>query len=291
MKIKLLIAFMVLALVSCSKDDDSASDNSGNGEKKLNRIIQTDFNENGSVKMTSQIQFDDNNKALSNLEYDGDGVLSTKRDFTYNKSGQVETMMYYTAATGIEIPNYSHTVTYKGDGRVESVSDSFISNGAAATSSMDYVYNENSTIVMTRNFSFGGAAITTFYLDTAGSVYKKTDSAGTTEQLIYAGKDVQKYSTEMFSSTFAYDNEHTPKGQQNNVVLNQYNGNVQNTLLLGGFTSFNLGNTKYVMQRTDNAADIYNYDYQFDEEGYPVKIKCYKNEDALPFSIREIYYR
>jgi len=291
MKIKLLVAFMAIALVSCSKDDDSGSGNSGNGEKKLNRIIQTDFNENGSVKMTSQIQFDDNNKALSTLEYDGDGVLSTKRDFTYNKSGQVETMMYYTAATGIEIPNYSYTVTYKGDGRVESVSDSFISNGAAATSSMDYVYNENSTIVMTRNFSFGGATITTFYLDTAGSVYKKTDSAGTAEQLIYAGKDVQKYSTEMFSSTFAYDNEHTPKGQQNNVVLNQYNGNVQNTLLLGGFTSFNLGNTKYVTQRTDNAADIYNYEYQFDEEGYPVKIKCYKNEDVLPFSIREIYYR
>ena len=291
MKIKLLVAFMAIALVSCSKDDDSASDNSGNEEKKLNRIIQTDFNENGSVKMTSQIQFDDNNKALSNLEYDGDGVLSTKRDFTYNKSGQIETMMYYTAATGLEIPNYSYTVTYKGDGRVESVSDSFISNGAAATSSMDYVYNENSTIVMTRNFSFGGAAITTFYLDTAGSVYKKTDSAGTTEQLIYAGKDVQKYSTEMFSSTFAYDNEHTPKGQQNNVVLNQYNGNIQNTLLLGGFTSFNLGNTKYVMQRTDNGAEIYNYEYQFDKEGYPVKVKCYKNEDALPFSIREIYYR
>ena len=291
MKIKLLVAFMAIALVSCSKDDDSGSGNSGNGEKKLNRIIQTDFNENGSVKMTSQIQFDDNNKALSTLEYDGDGVLSTKRDFTYNKSGQVETMMYYTAATGIEIPNYSYTVTYKGDGRVESVSDSFISNGAAATSSMDYVYNENSTIVMTRNFSFGGATITTFYLDTAGSVYKKTDSAGTAEQLIYAGKDVQKYSTEMFSSTFAYDNEHTPKGQQNNVVLNQYNGNVQNTLLLGGFTSFNLGNTKYVIQRTDNGADAYNYEYQFDDEGYPVKVKCYKNKNVLPFSIREIYYR
>ena len=290
MKTKLLVAFMAIALVSCSKDDDSASDNSGNEEKKLNRIIQTDFNENGSVKMTSQIQFDDNNKALSNLEYDGDGVLSTKRDFTYNKRGQVETMMYYTAATDIEIPNYSYTVTYKGDGRVESVSDSFISNGAAATSSMDYVYNENSTIVMTRNFSFGGAAITTFYLDTAGSVYKKTDSAGTTEQLIYAGKDVQKYSTEMFFSTFAYDNEHTPKGQQNNVVLNQYNGNIQNTLLLGGFTSFNLGNTKYVSQRTDNDADTYDYEYQFDDDGYPVKLKCYKNKNVLPFSIREIYY-
>lgn len=292
MKIRLLLACFAVMMASCSNDDNSGNDNPGeNTEKKLREIVQTEFTESGDVATTYKISFDDDDRPLSELQYDGGGELVSKRLFVYNNGGQVESMNYYTITSGVETPNYSYTVAYDSANRVTEVNDSFIINDESASSVMTYLYNPDGTILMTRDMSVGGSTSILYYTNAAGQVYKKTTSSGGIEELVYTGNNVLNYSYEGGSSAFEYDNEHLPKGQHHNTIVNQYNGNITNTMLLGGFMAIGLGKDKYAIKRTDSNGNVFDYEYQFDAEGYPVKLRYFRNDANIPSSIREIYYK
>jgi hypothetical protein len=292
MKTRLLFAFIAIAMASCSSDDNSSDKDpsENNQEIKLREIIQTEFNQDGSVKLTTKTRFDDKDKALLEEQYNTAGELTAKREFTYNPLGQVESMAFYSADTGLETLNSGYTAVYDANGRVTTINENFIVNGSQATSVTTYLYNPNNTVIMTRNFSSGESAMTTYYLNSTGQVFKKTDSDGMTEQVIYLGANMLNYSNGTITSSFGYDNEHSPKGQQHNTVVNQFNGNVANAMMIDGFKSIDLGRDKYVIQRTDSNGDSYDYQYQFNDDGYPIKLRCFKNGGSIPFFIREIYY-
>lgn len=283
MKIRLLFAFIALSLASCSSDDSSTGkDPSGNGEKKLREIVQTEFNDNGSVKQTTKIEFDDNDRALALFTYDSAGELTYKENYTYS-GGVYESVMSYTLENGTETPNYGYTLAYDTSGRVISRTDT---GGVSATTT--YTYNDNNTITEIRTAG-STSFYATYYLNAEGQLYKRTTETDT-EQLTYAGKNIQKYTNNTFTSVFAYDSVLTPKGQQHNVVVNIFKGNMVNALIVQGLFSITMGGTQYVAKRTDNA-DVFDYEYEFDGEDYPVKVRCFKNEASIPFSIREVHYR
>lgn len=285
MKIRLLFAFIALSFASCSSDDSSTGkDPSENpGDKKLREIIQTEFNDNGSVKQTVKIQFDDKDRALSEFGYDSSGILSSKKEYVYNSADLLETMIAYTVQNDVASPDYSYALTYDSSGRVITRTDS----GAMAASTT-YAYNANNTITVIRTAG-SVAYYATYYVNTAGQLFKKTTETET-EQLTYTGANILKYTSSSLTSVFAYDSDHTPKGQQHNVVVNLYKGNMVNALLIEGLDAVDLGSTQYTIQRKDNA-DVYDYEYQFDNDNYPTKVRCFKNDSSIPFSIREVYYR
>jgi YD repeat-containing protein len=284
MKIRLLFAFIALSLASCSSDDSSTGkEPSDNREKKLREIVQTEFNDNGSVKQTAKIQFDDYERALVRFGYDGTGELISKEDYTYNSAGMLETLSTYTVENGAATHDYAYTLAYDSNGRVISRTET---GGVSATTA--YTYNENNTITEIRTAG-STSFYATYYLNAEGQLYKRTSETDT-EQLTYTGKNIGKYSNNTFTSVFAYDSALTPKGQQHNVVVNIFKGNMVNALLVQGLFSITMGSTQYVAKRTDNA-DVFDYEYEFDGEGYPVKIRCFKNEASVPFSIREVHYK
>lgn len=292
MKIKLLFAFIALSLASCSSDDDSGKDPSvDNGERKLDKIVQTEFNDDGSVKATAKTHFDDSDRAVLQLEYDGAGALAFQSEFTYNASGQLEKTDYFRFITTQKIAESSKTISYDESGRVTAVNESFKHNGNPATSVTSYHYNANNTIIATADYSYGSTVTTTYTVNANGQVYKKTDTAGAAEEILYDGQNILTYTNGSNSSNFIYDTTHTPKGQHHATILNQYKGNITNAVLLGGFTSIALGKTKYATGRTDSNGDKYTYNYDFDSEDYPVKVRYFKNEGSMPFSIREISYK
>lgn len=291
MKIRLLLAFIAVSFASCSSDDNSNPDPSIGipGEKKLYEIIQRDFNEDGSVMLTTSTSFDENDRAVSVQQYNGDGVLNAHREFTYNGSGQFESMVYYTEETGLDTPNSSYSISYDGEGRVTILNDTFLNNGISATSVTTYTYNQNNTITAIREFSFGGSEITTFYLNTAGLLYKRSNALST-EEITYAGENITTYTSDIFTSEYKYDNAHEPKGQHHNAIINKYWGNRVNAILIEGFTSIDFGTTKYVKQKIDNRGTHY-LKYEFDDKGYPIKVRYFLNDASMPYSIREIQYR
>lgn len=283
MKIRLLFAFIALSLASCSSDDgNDGKDTSGNEEKKLREIVQAEFNEDGSVKQTTKIEFDDNDRALAQFTYDSAGELTYKENYTYS-GGVYESVMSYTVENGTETPNYGYTLAYDTSGRVISRTET---GGVSATTT--YTYNENNTITEIRTAG-STSFYATYYLNAEGQLYKRTTETET-EQLTYTGKNIGKYTNNTFTSVFAYDSALTPKGQQHNVVVNLFKGNMVNAMIVQGLFSITMGSTQYVAKRTDNA-DVFDYEYEFDGEDYPLKIRCFKNDASIPFSIREVHYR
>lgn len=286
MKTKLLTALIALMLLSCSKNDDTSGNNppENEGDKKLREIVQTEFNENGSVKLTGKTQFDENDRSLFWFLYDGTGELTTKVEYTYNQAGQLEEATSYAVQGTSETVDYSYTLTYDSNNRVIAKNES-----SPVTASTTYAYNANNTVTVIRTGS-GADMYSTYYLNNEGQLFKKTTETET-ELLTYTGENILGYTNGTYSSTFAYDGAVATKGQQQNVAINRYKGSKVNALMLEGLTAIDLGSTLYASQKNDNNGDVYAYEYQFDNEGYPIKVRCFKNGASIPFFIREINYR
>lgn len=288
MKIRLMLACFAMVMASCSNDDDKSGNNNDpgeNGEKILREIVQTEFNPDGSVKQTSKTYFDEDRAVLEEW-YNNLNELNTKSEFTYTNSGSLESMTHYSAATGMQTPDYGYTLAYDGTGRVISKNET-----GTTTASTTFVHTDNgtNTITSTTTSGSGESVYTVYYINTSGLLYKKT--AGTvTEELTYMETNILKYTDGAVSSDFEYDNEAAPKGHQHKVVLNQFKGNTINALLINGLLTQSLGDSKYITQRTDNNGDVFTYEYQFNGEDYPTKVRCFKNGASVPYSIREIYY-
>lgn len=288
MKTRLLLACFAIVMASCSTHDDSSGNGNpseNEGEKKLREIVQTEFNENGSVKLTSKTQFDDNDRSLFWFQYDGAGELTTRFEYTYNQAGQLQGMTSYAVQGSSETVDYSYTLTYDSNNRVITKEET-----SPVTASTTFTYNANNTVTVIRSTGSGADMYSTYYLNNNGQLFKKTTETET-ELLAYTGENILSYTNSTYSSSFTYDTTVTTKGQQQNVAINRYKGSKVNALMLEGLTAIDLGSTLYTSQKNDNNGDVYTYEYQFDNEGYPIKVRCFKNGASIPFFIREINYK
>lgn len=307
MKIKLLFAFIALSLFSCSSNDDSENNDGNNPggnpiavEKELAKITDTRFKADGAVNTTTISEYTDN-KAISEATYMADALVA-KRTYTYNESGLLTELKAYDASMfGLERPYAIALCTYDDQGRIIRFDDTvtIIESDNTVTT---FTYNNDTTITASADYYdvVGGEHVITvdkYYVNQAGRVYKKTGSDGTVKlSVLYIGDNVTSYTEGTASQIFEYDIANEPKGQYHNIVQNLYGGNFTNAMLVNGFSAFSYGVSKYVTrQNTTNSAgtntSFVTYSYDFDSDGHPVKVKCYKNGNSLPYMIREISYK
>jgi hypothetical protein len=81
-----------------------------------------------------------------------------------------------------------------------------------------------------------------------------------------------------YVTTYTYDYTTQVKGEYLNIGLNLFNGNKLNSRLLTGFYSAH-SRDKYLLSSTSQSGDQKEYNYEFDTDGYPAKVKTYVNND------------
>lgn len=278
MKIKLLFVFLVLSLFSCS-DDDSQS-NSGN--KKLDKIVTTSYNDNGSKAGYYVLYFDDQNRMVSNIQYDISNTVMNKTESAYGQYGLSVVTIYNIDSS---IPYYTFNYTYDNEGKlaaIETISKEF---GQETSSTETFTYNNDNTI--SRNV---GNWQYLFYKDSSGRIFKMTENDHVSE-VVYEGENVTSYIVDDKTTTYTFDDIHLPKGDHHKLIINQFNGNMQNVILSGGLPSVTFGISKYVVAQSTTSGSDVTYNYQFDSAGYPVKILTKLAGENYPSQIREIIYK
>lgn len=307
MKIKILFAFIALSLFSCSSNDDSDNNNGSNPgdnpsgvQKELAKITDTRFKTDGSVNTTTVSEYS-GNKTIGEATYMNDALVA-KRMYTYNENGLLAELKSYDASMfGLEQPYAIALYTYDNQGRIVKYDDT-ITIIESENTVTTYTYNDDTTITASADYYdvvAGEHVITVdkYYVNQIGRVYKKIGSDGTVKlSALYIGDNVTSYSQGTAVEGFEYGIANEPKGQYHNIAQNLYGGNFTNAMLVNGFSSVSYGVSKYVTrQNTSNTAStntsFITYTYDFDSDGHPVKVKCYKNGNSLPYMIREIQYK
>jgi len=257
----------------------------------LDKIVQTEYNDTGGAVSKKIItQFDDNNKVKEMVSYNPSNDIINKQEFIYDESGILKTRKIY-YVTDLVNPIYIYNYFYDIEGRVIKMIE--VSNiGTPSTSTYLYAYN-NHIITVTENSTFFGTLPGfTFELNDNGLIYKKV-AGDITDELTYDVDNVIFHGGTSHSPSihYEYDNITQPIGPYINIVKNQY-GSINNALIMSGFSNISFLGSKYLIKRTDsyNSATFL-YKYEFNEEGYPVKIKYYFGEDTIPYTIREVFYK
>lgn len=299
MKFKLLFALIALSIVSCSKDDDSDTKDSNPAAqgKKLDKITDTRFKTDGSVNTTTIAEFTDS-KLVSQSTYQLDQMVANST-YMYNESGLlVEKKSYDSSISGGAQPYASSLFKYDGQGRVTEHDYNYVIIEADRTITT-YTYNSDTTISASADYFdvLNNEHIITndkYYVNTNGHVYKKTGSDGSNKLMaVYQGENLTSYVSGLNTISFEYNTTDVPKGQYHNIVQNLYGGNLLSAVLVNGFDAIDFGVKNYVTKETTagvSATSYLIYTYEFDSEGYPVKVKCYKDGNSLPYLIREIQY-
>jgi hypothetical protein len=137
----------------------------------------------------------------------------------------------------------------------------------SGVSTSAYTYNDDNTV--TRVNDYGGESITyVFYLNASGQVYKQELLNGeVVQEVTYDGNNMISWSNGAFSREYTYA-DYEVKGKYINWFSGQYGDYQPNRILRGGFINISTGVDKYVSSFSGDASVSYEYD--FDEEGYPV---------------------
>ncbi|ALM50226.1 hypothetical protein AMR72_15835 [Flavobacterium psychrophilum] len=308
MKTKLLIALFAFTLMSCSDDErypettvtiPSDPDN-GNPtdpvvvEKKLEKILYINYREDGTISSTGKFEFDDAEKMVLVDGFSATGVPLRKREFTYNEKGLLINTNFHESGS-------SNTTFYEYDalGRIVKTSNAYAIYEAVFTNRL-FTYEDDGSITVDEkvyedSLEEGGGEIILsqgqykYYKDAAGNIYKKTAANGNViTEAVYGNGNIVSYTSGSSSISFGFNTTNLPKGQYHNISKNAYGG-LQNAILIEGFAAVGLGISNYVTEQ--NAVDKTTYAYEFDKDGYPVKISFFKNDSDKPFQIREISYK
>lgn len=284
MKLKLLIAFMALSLVSCSDDD-----NSSNGSGQLDKYVITSYNEDGEAFDSYDIKFD-NNRMTGVYFHTPSGQIVDKREFYYNENGSLSKIEAFRDDEAE--PYIINEIAYDGEGKISTTNMSYFDEWGGESSSVShYQYNSDNTITCTEEHDSGNVFIKTYYKNASGKIYKIIDQ-DEIQEVTYDGDNIATYSSGLGNMSYTFDNENTPAGPVLQSQLNQMNGNMDNTILFMGFSQITFGVSKYVVGQTssDGSANT-TYVYEFDSNGYPVKLKSFKEGSTQPSMIREIFYQ
>lgn len=135
-----------------------------------------------------------------------------------------------------------------------------------------------------------------YNVDAIGNIIKRTVGSSVDGMVaVFDGLNLQSYSSpsDLGTITLGYSIDNTPKGQYHNMYVNTF-GNRQNAVLIYYYGTLAFGSTKYVTQSVepgDSGSIIFNYNYEFDVFGYPIKITKYKNGGSQPSQIVTITYK
>jgi hypothetical protein len=268
MKLKLILAFVALSLAACSGDDDTTP---VNAEKMLDQVNDHIY-ENGVLVRVIARDYE-NNKIAGTLDHNIDNGFYVKYVYEYNSEGLVAVESRYTSDTenfdGI-VPFMVCTYEYDDLGRLELITETtdfpdLPEESGVSTSA--YTYNDDNTV--TRVNDYGGESITyVFYLNASGQVYKQELLNGeVVQEVTYDGNNMISWSNGAFSREYTYA-DYEVKGKYINWFSGQYGDYQPNRILRGGFINISTGVDKYVSSFSGDASVSYEYD--FDEEGYPV---------------------
>ena len=291
MKFKLLFAFMVLSIISCNQDDDN-SPVIPVVEKKLDKILSTNYNSDDAIVTTATLTFDDNDRLLSEYGYKASGVLYRQRIYTYNENGLLVELDSHEDGASINTK-----YKYDNSGRVTE-SDNMFAIIEGVRTVRTFTYNADNTISVNANMtSYGpeGEETSTaqykYFLNAAGQIYRKTNSNGDVlAEAVYQGNNIVSFSEGNSSIVFDFNETNQTKGQFHGIVKNWYGDNWQNAILLDGFQAAGLGVSNYVIKQTSSSG-ILTYNYEFDAEGYPVSVERIDESTNQPRQVREIFYK
>ncbi|RDI05635.1 hypothetical protein [Flavobacterium sp. AG291] len=297
MKTKLLLAFFALSVISCSDDDSSWP---SPPEKKLDQMVVKRYQNNGSI-YKDVYDFDDDNKLTIINRYDSQDESFSKTTYEYNESGLLSVTKTY--GFGMGDPSQPSSITsfsYDASSRITGIDDMDASGIEGTHTITSFVYNADNTISAVETVSGPPSEdVTTnytFYINDYGHIEKKVDADNTIwTQAVYWSGNVESY-TQLGASSMSFEfveNEFV-KGSYVKINQNKFGGNFNNAILAGGFASVSNGVVKYVSQQTSTNAStsqVLTYNYEFDDDGYPVRVTLFVLGSSTPYEVREITYQ
>ncbi|WP_417353051.1 hypothetical protein [Flavobacterium alkalisoli] len=294
MKLRLLALSFFIVLLSCSSDDGSEPVNENpNPEQptepvdkvmtQVEIIYHDDFHFKRSVA-----QYEDG-KPVSSVTYDDNDNIMVTGTYTYNSSGYLTSIEALKADGTID-----NTTQYQYDeqGRLTG----YIQDGEEAYGALQtkyYTYNDDNTITCTRT-SNTFVYVTTFFLNENGKIYSIKEEADNDDN----EREDAEFNNQGYIVTVSRLGDYGVYHITNyNYNYNQEvkGGYLGKNNLYGGFNnnilraeSFNMDflvltsyPASYIQENgPDNYYDYeyhYNYIYEFDEYGYPTKVKKYSN--------------
>lgn len=297
MKTRLLFAFLAFSFISCNDDDSNPTQPV---EKNLDQMVVKRYQPSGNV-YKDVYDFDDDNKVTIINRYDGQDENFSKTTYEYNENGLLSLTETY--GYGMGDPNQPSSFTsfsYDGSLRIIAIDDTDAGGIESTETTTHFTYNNNNTISahetivgppsedIIRNY--------TIHINADGRIVKKVDADNTIwTQAVYNAGNIESY-TQLgtASKSYLFNTANTPKGDYLNINLNKFGGNFNNTILAGGFTSVSNGLSNYISQQTSanaSTSQITTYTYEFDEDGYPIKISLFLQGSSEPYEVREIIYQ
>lgn len=298
MKTKLLFAFLAMSVISCSDDDSNPT--TPPVEKNLAQMVVKRYQNNGSI-YKDVYDFDGDNKLTIVNRYDGQDENFSKITYEYNASGLLSVAKTYGYSMGDpNQPSHVTSYTYDGSSRITGIDDTESSGIESTQTITSFTYNSNNTISAVANIiAYPEEEVIknyTFHVNADGHIVKKVDADNTIlAQAVYNAGNIESY-TQLSAPSMSYlfNTANTPKGDYLNINLNRFGGDFNNAILSGGFASVGNGITNYVSQQTSTNAttsQITTYTYEFDEDGFPIKVSLYTQGSTEPFEVREITYQ
>lgn len=272
MKLKLLIAFIAILLTACSGDEsDPVND----------PIIEKDIKEIAYYEgdmFVGLIKFENNKFKERYLM-----VAGLEDYYTYDSQGRlIERVMYQND----EIVS-TENITYDSSGRLVNIT---VENVDYYTVT-EFDYTQQNKILRTDISYFEGSqqASTRFYhINDQGYIskiiYGEDDFPNSSEavysdncliSVLYADFDMMLEDYIYHNTTNSYDMETEVKGQYININHNRFGSNQHNTVLASNFLP--VGN-KYLFSVIEGEYET-QYVYEFDEDGFPVEVKRYINNE------------
>lgn len=269
-KIVLTCLGLVALFTSCSDDDTS-----GTGNSPLVATTQTMY-ENGEVAELFKSEYD-NGKITKIKWLSPNNVQEGYNELSYD-NGLLTAISSYYGTTLYSAIDYS----YDNQGRMTGAHYTSQSEGMDYTTT--FTHNNDNTITTFSDNGWDPAK--TYFLNSEGYVYKEVRE-GYTYELAYDGATpVSATYNNQYTTTFEYD----PVHDRSLINMNMGEGNFKpNAVLRLNSLTDNNGSTnnKYLL-KTINEGNVVQYVYTFNEEGLPIKMMEY-HDDELTNEIEYFY--
>lgn len=277
---KFALLFIALLAISCSDDDTNS-----NAGTDLKTMVTSLYGAEGTLLDRAVMDFEDNKPSKYTI-YHPSGEIYRTHDYLYWPDGQLKTMKLYNSG------QLAVTLEYEYDSQHRLVKmthtdhlefDDIMGNDY----SYDYVHNADNTI--TKVSDTGQQDV--FYMNGSGQVYKIVYHSGIVSEVEYSGNDVLEYSHgNGVIMTYFYDDVHPVKGEYLNMFKNQFRGYEANHILHGSLQEAVTASGRYIIHQVQNNGNTTDYNYEFNDAGYPVRIASSQNGEE-PHVFVDITYQ
>lgn len=253
----IFLGLAALALFSCSNDDSNETVQAAGIE--LDTVTFIDGGNEGVMI------FEDNKVREYHIGPNDDDTYDSNYTYTYGADGQL-TGMVSTDAQGQM--TFSRVVAYDAQGRIIAKDDTYyVATAPYSSENVVYTYNEDNTV--TADFTSYDDTVQdrTYHFNSAGLVYKVTNGNEIAQELSYNGNNVSAIGT----TSYLYDESTPVKGEYLNIYRNMFNSYSNFVVYNGYIVPFTVSD-KYMIS-TVNSYETINSVYEFNEDGYPVKVQ------------------